>query len=95
MTDELAVAVDALAAIMLPAGTLVARNWPVWERAPFPKPAVRAVYVSLDEVLDGPEVEGNDDAWCPAEKRTRFHAVRRDGSARCWTCGTESLAVAA
>lgn len=95
MTDELTAAVGALTALMLPAGTLVARTWPTWERTPFPKPAVRSVYVSVDELLDGGDVEANDYAWCPDEGRTRFHAVRRNGSRRCWTCSCESLAGAA
>lgn len=88
MTDELTQAVGALTAIMLPAATAVARNWPAWDRTPMPKPAVRSVYVSLDELLDGPEIV-NDDAWCPTEQRTRLHAVRGDGSRRCWTCASE------
>ncbi len=91
MNDEPTAAVGALTAIMLPAGTLVARNWPTWDRKPLPKPVVRSVYVSLDELLDGGEVT-NDDAWCRTEQRTRLHAVRRNGSRRCWTCSTESLA---
>ena len=93
MNDELTQAVGALTAIMIPAATAVARNWPTWERKPLPKPVVRSVYVSLDELLDGPEVV-NGDAWCPAEERERLHAILRDRS-RCWTCGTESPAVAA
>lgn len=88
MTDELTAAVGALTAIMLPAGTLVARNWPAWDRKPLPKPALRSVYVSLDELLDGPDIV-NGHAWCPAEQRTRLHAVRGNGSRRCWTCSTE------
>lgn len=94
MTDELTAAVGALTAIMLPAGTLVARNWSAWDRTPLPKPAVRSVYVSLDELLDGPDVT-NADAWCPTERRERLHAILRNGSRRCWTCATESLAGAA
>lgn len=91
MTDELTAAVGALTAIMLPAGTLVARNWPAWERTPLPKPKVRSVYVSLDELLDGPDIV-NDEAWCPTEQRTRLHAVRSNGWKRCWTCATEAPA---
>lgn len=93
MTDELTVAVGSWTAFMLAGSTLVARNWPAWERKPMPKPALRSVYVSLDELLDGPEVT-NGDAWCPAEERERLHAIGRDRS-RCWTCGTESPAVVA
>jgi hypothetical protein len=48
--------------------------------------------VSLAELLDGGEVEANDYAYCPAERITRFHAIRRDGSRRCWTCNAESAA---
>ncbi|WP_405960758.1 hypothetical protein OG235_27725 [Streptomyces sp. NBC_00024] len=95
MTDELTVAVGSVTAAMLVGSTLVARNWPTWERAPLPKPVVRSVYVSLDELLDGGEVEANDFDWCPEEQRTRFHALRTDGSRRCWTCGVDSLAGAA
>ncbi|WP_319052635.1 hypothetical protein [Streptomyces europaeiscabiei] len=89
MTDELTVAVGSLTAAMLVGSTLVARNWPAWDRKPLPTPAVRSVYVSLDELLDRDEVEANDFAWCPTERRTRFHAIRRDRSRRCWTCSTE------
>lgn len=93
MNAELAAAVGALTAVMLPAGTLVARNWPTWERKPMPKPEVQGVdYVTLDELLDRDEVEANDYAWCPTEQRTRFHAIRRDLSRRCWTCAAETPA---
>lgn len=91
MTDELTVAVGSLTAAMLVGATLVARNWPAWDRKPLPKPAVRSVYVSLDELLDGPEVT-NGDAWCHTEQRNRLHAVRGDGSRRCWTCASEAPA---
>lgn len=94
MTDELTVAVGSWTAAMLVGSTLVARNWPTWERKPLPKPAVRSVYVSVDELLDGPDVT-NADAWCPTERRERLHAILRNGSRRCWTCATESLAGAA
>ena len=57
-------------------------------------PRVRAVLdeVSLDELLDGGEVEANDFEYCPAEGRTTFHAIRTDGSRRCWTCTCETAA---
>ncbi|MEU1800816.1 hypothetical protein [Streptomyces sp. NPDC019937] len=29
---------------------------------------------------------------CPDEMRVRYHAVRADGSRRCWTCGCETPA---
>lgn len=51
--------------------------------------------VSLDELLDGGEVEANDFAYCPDEARTTFHAIRTDGSRRCWTCTCETAAGAA
>lgn len=89
MTDELTAAVGALTAVMLPAATAVARNWPTWDRKPLPKPVLRSVYVPLDELLDGPEVV-NGEAWCGTEQRTRLHAVRRNGTRRCWTCLTEA-----
>lgn len=93
MNDELTAAVGALTALMLPAGAILARNLPTWERSPLPKPPARRVdYVSLEELLDGDEVEANDFAWCPAEQRRRFHAVRRDSSRRCWTCSAETPA---
>jgi hypothetical protein len=59
-----------------------------------PRPRAHSVLdeVSLAELLDGGEVEANEFARCPAEDRTTFHAVRRDGSRRCWTCNAESAA---
>lgn len=93
MNDELTAAVGALTALMLPAVTILGRNLPTWERKPLPKPKVRAVdFVSINELLDGGEVEANDYAWCVVEQRTRFHAVRRDSSRRCWTCSAETPA---
>lgn len=89
MTDELTAAVGSLTAVMLPAATPIARNWPAWERKPLPKPKFRSVYVSLDELLDGDEVERNGDAWCRTEQQHRLHAIRGNGSRRCWTCVTE------
>lgn len=66
----------------------VARTWPA------ATPRGRAVLdeVSLDELLDGGEIEANEFARCPAEERTTFHAIRSDGSRRCWTCNSETPA---
>ncbi len=63
-----------------------ARTWPA-------VPA-RAVLdeVSLGELLDGEEIEANDFDYCPVEERTTFHAIRGDGSRRCWTCNCDSPA---
>lgn len=95
MTDELTAAVGSCTAAMLIGATLVARTWPAWDRTPSPAPEVQGVdYVTLDELLDGPEVT-NVDAWCPTEERQRLHAILRDRSRRCWTCSTTSLAGAA
>lgn len=92
MTDELTVAVGSLTAAMLVGSTLVARSWPAWERKPLPKPEAQYVdYVTLDELLDGPEVT-NGFAPCRTEQRTTFHAIRSNGSRRCWTCSTEAPA---
>ena len=79
------------------AGTVTAVALTFFARALPPLPVrttVRpvAVEVSLQELLDGPEVEAHDFEYCPAEQRTRFHALRTDGSRRCWTCACESPA---
>lgn len=60
-----------------------------WQAA---RPTERAVLdeVSLAELLDGGEIEANDFALCPAEERTTFHAIRSDGSRRCWTCAFDT-----
>jgi hypothetical protein len=65
-----------------------ARHWPATATP------TRAVLdeASLNELLDGGEIEANDFAYCPAEERTTFHAIRSDGSRRCWTCNSESPA---
>lgn len=65
-----------------------ARTWPTAQSQ------ARAVLdeVSLDQLLDGGEIEANDFEYCPAEERTTFHAIRGDGSRRCWTCNCESPA---
>ncbi|MGW5175852.1 hypothetical protein ACWERY_16005 [Streptomyces sp. NPDC004082] len=38
------------------------------------------------------DVVANDAAYCPAEQRTTFHGMHRDGSRHCWTCRTETPA---
>jgi len=32
------------------------------------------------------DAESGEYRYCPEEMRTRYSAVRADGSARCWTC---------
>lgn len=61
------------------------------------KPAPPALQAVLDEdtltvLLTDGALESNEFAHCPAEDRTRFHAVRSDGSRRCWTCSCETPA---
>ncbi|MFB7461233.1 hypothetical protein [Streptomyces sp. NPDC056188] len=46
--------------------------------------------VVLERLLDTGEVVANESAPCPCCGRTTFHAMHRDGSRRCWTCGTET-----
>lgn len=50
-------------------------------------------HVVLDEdelvrLLDEDEAEPIECAPCPCCDRTTAHAMNRDGSRRCWTCGT-------
>jgi hypothetical protein len=47
---------------------------------------------TLRDLLTDGDLEENEFAFCPAEERTTFHAVRADGSRRCWTCQTETAA---
>jgi hypothetical protein len=78
----------------------VARHWPprhVPGRSPMSvlldglPPAPPAPYAEF-----GPAAFGLDDGesgeyrYCPEEMRTRYSAVRADGSYRCWTCSTET-----
>jgi ribosomal protein S27AE len=50
---------------------------------------------TLETLLDGGDVVANESAPCPACERTTFHAMHRDESRRCWTCGVTTLAGAA
>lgn len=63
---------------------------------PIPAPAEPIPTVVLDEdtlslLLNTGEVLANEFDTCPAEERTTFHALYRDGSRRCWTCGVTTL----
>lgn len=94
MNDELTAAVGALTAIMLPAGTLIARNWGAWQRTPMPKPPLRDVLSEslLDELL-GPWPQTTSTPYgtavapqwhdCPHCRRTTAGSTNRDG----WLCG--------
>lgn len=45
----------------------------------------------LEQLLNTGDALANEFDTCPAEQRTTFHALYRDGSRRCWTCGVETL----
>lgn len=47
---------------------------------------------TLEELLSTGAVVANESAPCPSCERTTFHAMHRDGSRCCWTCGTTTLA---
>lgn len=75
-------------------GTLtVATHVSRWWVKPQP-PTVQAVLdeQTLTVLLTDGALESNEYANCPAEGVTRFHAVRTDGSRRCWTCSCETPA---
>ncbi|MET7436610.1 hypothetical protein ACFYQQ_00980 [Streptomyces sp. NPDC005496] len=36
------------------------------------------------------DLVANKAAYCPAEQRTTFHGMHRDGSRHCWTCRTNT-----
>jgi ribosomal protein L37AE/L43A len=42
----------------------------------------------LEQLLDSGDAVANESANCPECKRNTFHAMNRDGSRRCWTCGS-------
>jgi hypothetical protein len=80
----------------------VARHWP-----PRRTPGRTALSVLLDGLPPqqpppyagfGPMPFGLNDGesgeyrYCPEEMRTRYSAVRADGSCRCWTCNAETPA---
>lgn len=59
--------------------------------ATVPVPHVVLDEARLEQLLDSGDVLANEFDTCPAERRTTFHALYRDGSRRCWTCGVETL----
>lgn len=46
----------------------------------------------LTQLLDAEQIVANESADCPSCLRNTFHAMHRDGSRKCWTCQTETLA---
>ncbi|MEV3857779.1 hypothetical protein AB0J38_26070 [Streptomyces sp. NPDC050095] len=42
----------------------------------------------FEQLLEDGEIEANDLAHCPVERRTTFHAMHTDGSRTCWTCAS-------
>ena len=68
-------------------GTFVSR----WFVGPTAAPEVSSAVLdesTLRDLLTDGAVEANGFEYCPAEERTTFHALRSDGSRRCWTCQT-------
>lgn len=63
---------------------------------PIPAAAVPVRHVVLEEseleqLLDSGDVLANEFDTCPAEQRTTFHALYRNGLRKCWTCGVETV----
>lgn len=56
-----------------------------------PQPASAPAFATFAETLP-PEAEAGEYRHCPACERDRYSAVHADGSARCWTCNTETPA---
>ncbi|MDN3056916.1 hypothetical protein PH213_20645 [Streptomyces sp. SRF1] len=46
--------------------------------------------VELAALLERGEADALDYDYCPREQRTQPHALRADGSRRCWACGHET-----
>lgn len=70
--------------VLLPDEPIPARTGPV--------PHVVLDEDELERQLAAGDVLANEFDTCPTERRTTFHALYRDGSRRCWTCSTETLA---
>ena len=67
------------------AGSFVSRWFVGSPAAPEVSSAVLDESTLRDLLTDG-AVEENGFEYCPAEERATFHALRADGSRRCWTC---------
>lgn len=87
----------------LPARAAIEIVWPLGEhRAPRPlllPDLPCTLTVGRREPIDDTELErqlaagdvlANEFDMCPAEGKTTFHALYRDGSRRCWTCQAET-----
>lgn len=78
--------------IVAPTGRHRTRRAVLLPDQPFAAEAAPVRHVVLDEdeleqqLADG-DVLANEFDTCPTEQRTTFHALYRDGSRRCWTCG--------
>jgi hypothetical protein len=56
-----------------------------------PVPYVVLDESQLEQLLDSGDVLANEFDTCPAEQRTTFHALYRNGLRKCWTCGVETV----
>lgn len=65
---------------------IVSRYLPRRRQAP-----VGPAFATFTETLP-PEAEAGEYRHCPECDRERYSAVHADGSARCWTCNTETPA---
>lgn len=79
--------------IVAPTGRHRAKGVLLLPDAPLGSTAEPVAHVVLDEgelqqLLDADEITANECAPCPSCVRSTFHAMNRDGSRRCWTCGT-------
>lgn len=83
--------------IVLPTGEHRAGRPLLLPDKPIPARTEPVPHVVLDEdelvrMLDEGTAEPIECANCPCCYRITAHAMNRDGSRRCWTCGTESPA---